>query len=53
MKNPFELGQEVSGYRFYDRKQVTKELRQKIGAKGVLRGLDLREPHDRETEWLT
>lgn len=30
MKNPFKFGQEVSGYQFYDRKQVTKELRQKM-----------------------
>ena len=30
MKNPFKFGQEVTGYQFYDRKQVTKELRQKM-----------------------
>ena len=30
MKNPFRFGQEVSGYQFYDRKKITRELRQKM-----------------------
>ena len=30
MRNPFKFGKEVSGYQFYDREKITKELRRKL-----------------------
>lgn len=30
MKNPFKFGKEVSGYQFYDREAITRELRRKL-----------------------